>query len=151
MKLNFYIQFTEGTDKEGKRYQKIYFLSKASENWVVAAASCHRVGLQFLTLDTKNESIAFTEMVEKEDQSLLDEWVFVGGVVRIDGTRKDWMWMETGKPVDYEIDFSPGEPNFPAYEHCLAFSVKRTGNLKYHDLQCSTWRQKYFCQKRIEI
>jgi hypothetical protein len=91
-------------------YRKIYFLSKTAENWINAAATCHENGLEFLTLDTKNESDAFRSMVEREDSKLLDTWMHVGGVTKVDGTgrQKDWRWIENGKQIDFELNWAPG-------------------------------------------
>lgn len=135
--------------KQASTVKKVFLISKEEEGWVKAAANCHKAGLEFATLETKEESEFLGKILENKTRSDLDIWIHVGGLTKLGGTRKDWVWLETGKPIEYELNFFPGEPNLPSIENCLAVGVQLGNKFHYYDIQCSTWEHKYICQKKL--
>lgn len=103
---------------------KVYLISKESEGWVKAAANCHKSNLEFATLETKEESEALGKILENTTRNNLDLFIHVGGVVEYGGSRNDWVWLETGKKIAFDLNFFPTEPNLPYLENCLAVGVQ---------------------------
>jgi hypothetical protein len=78
-------------------YKKKYYISKNQENWVTAAANCHRDGLQFLTFDTSEEADNFAKSVDNGTykKSYMNNWNHIGGITKVNGSAYDWRWMES--------------------------------------------------------
>jgi Lectin C-type domain len=136
----------------GERYRKIYFLSKRSENWVKAAANCRANKLEIVSLETKNETQAFLSYIMREASNIGEgNYVHIGAVTKLLGTRNDWVWLESGRDVQIDIPWATGQPdNYGGSESCMSLKIELMKPLA-HDLMCGSFPFRYVCQKKIVI
>lgn len=76
-----------------------------------------------------------------------DTYTFVGAI-SYDGNSKDtFYWMNSGKRINYVLDFEPGEPNnYDGKEFCLSIS-KHDSRFSFNDIGCTESTHQFICQK----
>lgn len=126
-------------------------MSKEKSDWSAAASGCHSADLEFLSLNTANEADNFFKLAKgyKYKQSL-GTVIHVGGQIAAGKKSDDWVWMETGEKICYEMKFAKGQPNKIGVEKCLAIgNTQQNGSTLsgFHDVPCEKLAKKFFCQK----
>lgn len=102
--------------------------------------------MKLLTLDTQAESNHFGQLFTSQPH-LFESWTHIGGIVTQSKSKNDWYWYETGKKIDINLDFHPGEPNNSGdSEMCLSLD-KRQNKYKFNDTPCShRFFLRFVCQ-----
>jgi len=117
---------------------------------------CKSNGMELLTLETSEEDLWFSDVFRRAcfiDAEL--EWFLVGGIRHHpDGdayNREEWFWQQSGRRVNYGLNFVVGEPNnVNGTQWCLAINrypysvINRTG---FADIECSGRDEWFFCQE----
>lgn len=124
---------------------KKFFFSRNYETWTNAAATCHKYGLRFLKLQTQSEH---DELLDILDESELNDYVYIGGVKKTNGTNTDWVWHDCGSDFKIRLKWKQGKPDNDG--RCLA--AKRNDQSKKYEFvewKCEDGDKKYafFCQK----
>lgn len=103
--------------------------------------------MEFASFDSLEESNNFTENAGKSD--LFKTFTYVGGISKPVNSSVEWFWVESGKQIDYALQFASNEPNsVNMNEQCLCFLMKPTGKF-YHDVKCSDGIQgQVLCQSK---
>lgn len=97
--------FVDGSNS----YNKTYYLSESESKWFAGAANCLRNQMEPFSLDTKVEHDYFFD-------NFLENSKFINGSVHVGAispqkTRTQWFWLHSAKLIDYELRFSPGQPD----------------------------------------
>ncbi|KAF4522446.1 hypothetical protein B566_EDAN012346 [Ephemera danica] len=111
----------------GKKY---FFSKKQHMTWIDAVSFCRLYGMELASIETR-----------EEDQLIVAHLKSI--VVSISGNkigRASYMWMN-GEPLPYE-NWSPGEPNGYATEHCLCYWVGGWG-----DFPCNGHSDPFICEE----
>ena len=85
----------------------------------------------------------------KSSQFDIDQDFYIGGV-KIGDT---WYWLNTFKPIDFEMNWRQGEPNNASgSEICLALSKPAPNSVGFNDGHCGTKNVRehpFMCEKLV--
>lgn len=117
---------------------------------------CHSYGMEFLSLDSGQEAEKFLKLCES-NKNLFDKWTHIGGITKVALSTTEWFWVETGKKVNFQLSFMPGEPNdgggTGVNEMCLSFTFNDDGKLLFNDIKCYEYgihSYKFVCQTKVD-
>ncbi|KAG4074000.1 hypothetical protein HA402_014205 [Bradysia odoriphaga] len=132
-------------------YAKTYYLSTAYKyKWYEAKMFCEINGMEFLTLETLDESDKFMQMFNL-NPTVISDWVYIGGVTILPKSLDHWYWLDLGKPLSFQPKFAPGEPSGSHIsgntEYCLSVG-KVSGQSYYNDIRCDGLAYNFLCQTR---
>lgn len=104
---------------------KTFYASRHFQvDWVIARGICREYGLEIATLETLDEMQTVSKICKKISFHLT-EYVHVGGMTLTGNSTFNWYWVITGKRIEYEMQWSDGEPNFYSRrQFCLALGGK---------------------------
>lgn len=128
---------------------KTFYASRHFQvDWVIARGICREYGLEIATLETLDEMQTVSKICKKLSFHLT-EYVHVGGMTLTGNSTFNWYWVITGKRIEYEMQWSDGEPNFYSRrQFCLALGGK---NYLFDDIHCNSGIQrKFLCQKNYK-
>lgn len=138
-----------------KLVSKTYYISKDQETWIRAAARCHEIGMEFLTLESKHEADYFIALCNRGKTPIHNDLFHIGGttgnIESSTGSDNEWFWMESGVPIRYDLQLIPGDPNSYDSDICLAVGNKNVGTTGFFEVSCSTMRRRFFCQRVKEV
>lgn len=146
-KTNRTFLLIEGTDENGSSYGKTYWISTHfMAFWDQANDICHSNGMEFLSLETLQESNNLLSLCD-QNIHLFDQWTHVGGLTTVPKSKDHWYWMTSGNKVNYSLKFGIGQPdNAGGNEMCLSIG-KQPGNFFFNDVNCYGMHQfKFICQ-----
>lgn len=83
----------------------------------------------------------------KRHQSILhNDSVFIDGIALSKMSKTDWYWTNSGKKINYEMEWGRNQPNFQNQNQwCL--SLDPESGYKFNDLQCQEEVRPFICQK----
>ena len=118
--------------------------------WANAFMFCRSFGMELVSLPTKDLADKFTQLCF-ENAPYFDKYTYIGGTY-IGAGLNNFYWLSTGKPVSYELIFSPGEPsNYGGRQKCLAVQ-KQNGPFKFDDIEgFGTLEEKFVCESIPQI
>lgn len=136
---------TEGTDENGSLYGKTYWISTHFKAyWDQANDICHSNGMEFLSLETLQESNHLLSLCD-QNIHLFDVWTHVGGLTTVPKSKDDWYWITSGNKVNYSLKFGAGKPD-NNNEMCLSIG-KKPEDFFFNDINCYGIDQmKFICQ-----
>lgn len=113
--------------------------------------------MEIATFSNLKEANFVLDLINKHSY-LTDLYYHVGGITTVAKSKKDWFWVTTGEHIDYELPFSPGQPdNSLGVEFCL--NIHRTqGNEPnyFNDCPCAASftevkfpAYSFMCQQKI--
>lgn len=142
---------TEGKDEDGNEIKKIYFLSKhLKASWAEVGGICNAYGMEFVSLETLNESEKFLQSCTEKYQEF-DDHVHVGAISHDGNSKNGFYWMNSGKRINYPLEFGRGEPNnYGGKEFCLSIQKQDTDVFLYNDINCSDSFNQFICQKSLK-
>ncbi|KAJ6640103.1 hypothetical protein Bhyg_12852 [Pseudolycoriella hygida] len=140
-----------GTNSDCKTYAKTYYLSALyKEKWYKAKDHCEMKGMEFLTLDTLDESNYFMQLFNA-DRTIISDWVYIGGVSTLSKSLDHWYWLDLGERLNFQPSFAPGQPSGThisgVLEYCLSVG-KVSGSAYYNDIRCNGLDYNFLCQTR---
>lgn len=103
--------------------------------------------MEFLSLETLEEATFFLALSDK-NIAHFDDLTHIGATTTVGRNPDKWYWVNSGKRIDFNLKYAPGEPNFAGnVEFCLSVG-KNPGNFMFHDLNCyGAYEKKFVCQK----
>jgi len=136
------------------RFGKEYFTSNyLTMTWEDAQQFCRNKSMQLLTLSTQNESEYFTKLAaENYDLFVFDsaDYYFIGGRQKVPGNVSTFYWTETDKPIDYKLNWAPGEPNnHGRNQQCLALKAE-VFRFVFDDNTCDVGKRKLLCERSLK-
>jgi hypothetical protein len=137
----------------GGKQKVIYFINHFQATFYGAMQICLRLNMTLLTIDSQEEQGIIMEALGPTKN--LTRNYFVGATDE-GGKDNDYFWIDSGKPVNFQLSFHPGEPNnfFSGSsifnkEDCLALgpnlSTKKYG---FSDVSCNDPRN-FICQRVV--
>nr|XP_019931078.2 C-type lectin 37Da-like [Aedes albopictus] len=126
---------------------KIYVIPNISANWFKASEVCHWIGMQLVTIASRDENNAVARFVQKSDkfnEKASSFWIG-GNDLAEEGT---FSWMPNGRLVRY-ANWSPGEPNNNnGTEHCmqLVYEPRLGQRWTWNDNECRTLSLYFICE-----
>lgn len=130
-------------------YGKTYWISTHFKAyWVQANDICHTNGMEFLSLETRQEANHLLSLCDQFIH-LMEEWTHIGGITKVAKSLDQWYWIVSGNKVNYRLKFGAGQPdNVGGKELCLSIG-NQAGNFFFNDLNCYDQHQfKFICQSR---
>ena len=107
---------------------------------------CTSYGMEFASFESVEELNYFAANVSHS--GLFKTYTFISGITKTLKSSTEWFWVESGKKIDYFIQFDSGEPSGGQHELCLGF-IKRPNGIFFHDVDCSNGLQgQVLCQSR---
>lgn len=131
---------------------KSYYLSQKNigvKSWFEANVICQSFGMEFLSLDTKDEHDKFVKLINGKLDIFdgLGKYTYVGGMALNPGSTSGWRWVSSGKSINYPLKFHPGQPdNTGGIEFCLNLTFHMS-ELLFNDAPCSREYQ-FICQMK---
>lgn len=125
---------------------------------------CKASGMQLLTFETQHEYESFMNHINEAGN--IDNYVvssqyqvariliYFGASNTVLGSKTGWIWYDSGKSINFELNWGPGQPN-NAGDNQLCSSLiidynMNTGQINYfmNDYQCygTSYRQSFICQ-----
>lgn len=103
--------------------------------------------MDVISLDTRDES-DYVLKACYENSKLFQMFTYIGGISNSAKGKDGWIWWNSGKRVNYPLDWAKNEPNFLSnVEHCLSIANK-DGVFKLNDMPCFGQHDyKFTCQK----
>uniref|UniRef100_A0A8D8MYB1 Macrophage mannose receptor 1 n=1 Tax=Culex pipiens TaxID=7175 RepID=A0A8D8MYB1_CULPI len=98
--------------------EKKYHIPVIKANWFKAVEFCHSLGMQLVTIDSREENDALAKFIQSTDKfnELKNEFWIGGSDLSEEGT---FSWLGTGKLVTY-ANWSVNEPNnYHGIEDCM--------------------------------
>jgi hypothetical protein len=132
-----------------QQYEKTYWLSSHYKvHWNQAKTLCNSYGLEFVSVDSLDESDHLRELC-KENIGLFDSWTHIGGLTTVKRSKTEWYWVESGKKLNFVLEFLPGQPDCSSnIEMCLSLG-KSGGKFLYNDFPCYGYHAyKFICQSK---
>lgn len=77
----------------------------------------------------------------------------VGGITTSPGTKNSWYWIDSNRPIDFQLKWIQGEPNnAKGIESCLAISLYWR-KFAFNDVPCDRQKnsepQGFMCRKEV--
>lgn len=136
--------------EDSRAFKREYYVSIHKNNWIGAAAACHRSGLKFLEMKTKEEQQAVNNLAQQYED-LVGAEMLVGGFATQLGNQFGWHWMESGSRVITDLNWASGSPDNDLYEeYCLAFQ-NDSGKFKFIDVTCFDRTRKFLCYREQNV
>lgn len=114
-------------------------MSEVKLNFTDASKNCESSGKALISLDDYEIYSDFLRAVALSLDSF-DAFTFVGG--NRSSSKTSWRWI-SGVTLNYNLRWSPNEPNNPDGEFCLSIS-KNSENVGMNDIWCSQ-EHKFIC------
>lgn len=137
----------EGIDESGP-YKREYYVSTTISQWLDAPSICYKNGMTFLDFKTKHEADAF--MIGPHRTDLFNIYNHIGGIFTKTQYEEGWSWIDTGKKINFDLDWADGEPNnynnsnSLYLETCLSLQ-QVPGGFFFNDIRCSEDKRRFLC------
>ena len=111
---------------------------------------CRSYGMELASLPTKDLADDFNQLL-LDNSPFFDRNTHMGGSY-IGAGLKNFYWLSTGKPINYNLNWGPGEPSdVVGNENCLAL-IKLNGIFMYNDIQAfGIYDEKFVCESKPKI
>jgi hypothetical protein len=139
--------FTEGIDRDGARYEKIFWYpTHYRGTWTEAKAICDSFDKGFISLDSLDEAHHFLILFEHFN-NLFDTYTHIGAAATVAKSLTDWYWVEGGEKLNFTLKFYPGTPdNYGGNELCMSL-INTNGVYTFNDLKCyENYIYRFVCQ-----
>lgn len=113
--------------------------------WQQALSLCQGFGLQLASFDSKAEEDNF--LLSKSQ--MVASFLYIGafGTVARSSSNANWVWVSTGRPISYALNWASGEPNNAnSAQRCLAITWQ-SNTYRYDDSFCiDRGTSSFLCQ-----
>ena len=108
---------------------------------------CRSFGMELASLPTKDFADKFTQLCF-ENSPFFDKYTHIGGTY-IGAGLNQFYWLSTGKPVRYNLNWAPEQPdNARGLQNCLALQ-KQNGPFKFDDIDgFGLHEEKFVCESK---
>ncbi|EAT48403.1 AAEL000543-PA [Aedes aegypti] len=139
------LQVRSALSKADKEYEIPSFRA----NWFKASEFCSSIGMQLVTITSRDENDAVARFVQGSDKfsDVASSFWIGGNDLAEEGT---FSWMPNGRLVRY-ANWSPGEPNNTEdKEHCmqLVYIPRFEQRWTWNDNECRTNHMYFICESK---
>lgn len=136
-----------GNDVNGTEYEKIFYVPRQYKtSSCLVRPVCKAHGFDIASLDTLQEFNVVNLLCQRHMQNLLhNDSVLIDGLAMQKMSKSDWYWTNSGKKINYEMEWAPNQPNFQKQNQwCLSLD---NSNYKFNDIKCYDDNHTFMCQK----
>lgn len=127
--------------------KNIYYSKYFKSDITHARSVCKDYGMDLLVLNSKDDFESFMKSIKENKEILLDEWYTMGAVTTSIGSKDNWIFINGGSKLDFNINWAPDEPDGLKNQYCLTM-LKTTDDFIFYDSPCSGYYDYgFFCQK----
>lgn len=108
--------------------------------------------MDLVSLDDGDEAENFFLILNNEARQF-DTYAYIGGMTTLGGSPSLWYWANSGKLVNFSMNWSKGEPNnggiLTKNELCLSVNLSK-GVFGFNDISCYTSSFfQFICQSDV--